>query len=65
MARFIVDIKIKANLRTFIEQDTAKQAIAYVKNEMFESIPEELGDFSFEIEEVLEYEAERSIDDEE
>ena len=65
MARFIVDIKIKANLRTFIEQDTAKQAIAYVKNEMFESIPEELGDFSFEIEEVLESEAERSIDDEE
>ena len=65
MARYIVDIKVKANLRTFIEHDSIEQAIASVKDEVFPNIPDELGDFVFEIIEVLDTEAERSSDDDE
>ena len=52
MTRYIVDIKIKANLRAFIEHDSKAKAIKAVLNEMLPTIPDELGDFVFELEDT-------------
>lgn len=63
MTKYIVDIKVKANLRTFIEHDSPKQAIESVKEEMMPTLPEELGDFEFSVIEVTETNAEESWDE--
>ena len=62
MTRYIVDVKIKANLRAFIEHDTEAKAIKSVLTEMFPTIPDELGDFLFEISDIGEVEATESED---
>jgi hypothetical protein len=62
MTKYIVDVKVKANLRTFIEHDTEEQAINSVLNEMFPRISDELGDFVFELEDIGEVEATESED---
>lgn len=62
MTKYIVDVKVKANLRAFIEHDTEKQAIKSVLNEMFPQIPDELGDFEFELKDIGEVEATESED---
>jgi hypothetical protein len=49
MTRYIVDIKVKGNLRAFIEHDSADEAIEAVKTEMLTNLPEELGDFVIEL----------------
>jgi hypothetical protein len=62
MTKYIVDVKIKANLRAFIEHDTEAKAIKSVLTEMFPTIPDELGDFVFEISDIGEVEATESED---
>ena len=62
MTKYIVDVKIKANLRAFIEHDTQAKAIKSVLTEMFPTIPDELGDFLFEISDIGEVEATESED---
>lgn len=62
MTKYIIDVKIKANLRAFIEHDTEEQAIKSVLKEMFPRIPDELGDFVFELEDIGEVEATESED---
>jgi hypothetical protein len=62
MTKYIVDVKIKANLRAFIEHDTEAKAIKSVLTEMFPTIPDELGDFLFEISDIGEVEATESED---
>lgn len=62
MTKYIIDVKIKANLRAFIEHDTEEQAIKSVLKEMFPRIPDELGDFIFELEDIGEVEATESED---
>lgn len=64
MAKYIVDLKIKANLRAFIEHDSEQEAIKAVESEMLSIIPDELGDFVFELIEVTGKEAELSYDEE-
>ena len=53
MTKYIVDVKIKANLRAFIEHDSADEAIEAVKTEMLNQIPDELGDFVFDLDKVI------------
>ena len=62
MTKYIVDVKIKANLRAFIEHDTEAKAIKSVLKEMFPNIPDELGDFVFELEDIGKAEATESED---
>lgn len=62
MTKYIVDIKVKGNLRAFIEHDTEAKAIKSVLTEMFPTIPDELGDFLFEISDIGEVEATESED---
>ena len=62
MTKYIVDVKIKANLRAFIEHDTEAKAIKSVLTEMFPTIPDELGDFVFELSDIGEVEATESED---
>ena len=62
MTKYIVDVKIKANLRAFIEHDTEAKAIKSVLTEMLPTIPDELGDFLFEISDIGEVEATESED---
>ena len=62
MTKYIVDVKIKANLRAFIEHDTQAKAIKSVLTEMFPTIPDELGDFVFELSDIGEVEATESED---
>ena len=62
MTKYIVDVKIKANLRAFIEHDTEAKAIKSVLTEMFPQIPDELGDFVFELSDIGEIEATESED---
>jgi hypothetical protein len=64
MTKYIVDVKIKANLRAFIEHDTKAEAIKSVLTEMFPTIPDELGDFVFELSDIGEVEATESEDQE-
>lgn len=53
MSKYIVDIKVKANLRAFIEHDSAEEAIEAVKTEMLNQLPDELGDFVFDLDKVI------------
>ena len=53
MTRYIVDVKVKANLRAFIEHDSAEEAIEAVKTEMLNQLPDELGDFVFDLDKVI------------
>ena len=62
MTKYIVDVKIKANLRAFIEHDTKAKAIKSVLTEMFPTIPDELGDFVFELSDIGEVIATESED---
>ena len=62
MSKYIVDVKIKANLRAFIEHDTEAKAIKSVLTEMFPTIPDELGDFVFELSDIGEVIATESED---
>jgi uncharacterized protein YeeX (DUF496 family) len=52
MTKYIVDVKIKANLRAFIEHDSEAKAIKSVLTEMFSTIPDELGDFVIELSDI-------------
>lgn len=60
--KYIVDVKIKANLRAFIEHDSEAKAIKSVLTEMFPRIPDELGDFVFELSDIGEAVATESED---
>ena len=60
MTRYIVDLKVKANLRAFIEHESEAEAIKAVEGEMLSILPDELGDFVFELIEVTDKEAEES-----
>jgi len=62
MTKYIVDVKIKANLRAFIEHESEAKAIKSVLTEMFPTIPDELGDFVFELSDIGEVEATESED---
>jgi hypothetical protein len=62
MSKYIVDVKIKANLRAFIEHASEAEAIKSVLTEMFPTIPDELGDFVFELQDIGEVEATESED---
>ena len=53
MSKYIVDIKVKANLRAFIEHDSAEEAVEAVKTEMLNQLPDELGDFVFDLDKVI------------
>lgn len=53
MSKYIVDIKVKANLRAFIEHDSAEEAIEAVKTEMLNQLPDELGNFVFDLDKVI------------
>lgn len=53
MSKYIVDIKVKANLRAFIEHDSAEEAIEAVKTEMLNQLPDELGYFVFDLDKVI------------
>ena len=64
MTKYIVDVKIKANLRAFIEHESEAKAIKSVLTEMFPTIPDELGDFVFELSDIGEVEATESKDQE-